>query len=123
VITFTYTNVAPNVRYLALIGIQENGSVHWYYPGDDGSQSIPIRSDVVDEPLGDGIRLEMHHASGWLRITAIFSSNPIAKPTIVQAVQALGIEHPAAAKELSPLSLADSNVLEHSVLIDIVSSE
>jgi hypothetical protein len=123
VITFTYTNAAPGIRYLALFGVQEDGLLRWYYPEEDGSESIPIRSDTVDEPLGDGIRLGTHHKPGWLRITAIFSSEPIAKVAIEQAVHTLLLERPSAAKDLAPWSLTDRSGLEHSVLINLDSSE
>jgi hypothetical protein len=123
VITFTYTNVSPRIRYLALFGVQEDGTVHWYYPDDDGSESIPVRSDIIDEPFGDGIRLQTHHRPGWLRVTALFSSEPIEKATIEQTVHAALVERPSAAKDLAVWHLTNRSVLEHSLLIDLDSSQ
>jgi hypothetical protein len=118
VITFTYTNVRPGIRYLALFGVQEDGRVRWYYPGYGAHASIPIPGDVIDEPLGDGIRLAVHHRDGWLRVTAVFSPEPIDTRTLERAVQELA-GRPEALRRLEPLGLASAAALEHSVLTAI----
>jgi hypothetical protein len=118
IITFTYTNVTPGVGYMALFGLQEDGSVHWYYP-ERGGQSIAIRSDAMDEPLGDGIRLRMRHTSGWLRITALFSVEPLETKTVEEALGALS--PPSSARALTSL-MPGTNVLEHSLLIEVRNS-
>ncbi len=71
VVTFTYTNLRKGMRYLALLGIQEGGTVRWYYPGPESDRSILIEPERVDEPLNDGIRLSIFHRAGWLRVAAI----------------------------------------------------
>jgi hypothetical protein len=135
VLTFTYTNVHPATRFLVLLGIQPAGTgrgehqptedrrdirwyIRWYYPGPgEGSASVPIAPGHVDEPLGDGIRLRVHHQPGWLRVTAIFSPAPIDTRVIEDAVRAL-----ADAESLAPLPLPPAaGALEHSLLLDLAS--
>lgn len=77
VITFTYSNLEPSTQYLSLFGIQESKELLWYYPTYDGEQSIKIQTDVIDEPLGDGIDLSVNHKKGALQIVAVFSSVPL----------------------------------------------
>jgi hypothetical protein len=94
IITFSYTSAtdaATPHRYLTLVGVQSDG-LRWYYPGygDDEQQSVGIESGVVDEPLGDGIRLSVHHRPGALRIYALFSPEPLAKQAVARELEALG---------------------------------
>lgn len=146
VVTFSYTNVRPEIRHLALIGIQneppkrepsvrgtlvEHGNqtaqgqppsatdvaIRWYYPGGADAASIPIESDKVDEPLGDGFRLGVHHACGWLRVVALFSERPIGAAALQQAARSAGAG--AGPEELLSSALRDSDVLEHSLLVHI----
>jgi len=117
VVTFTWTDVDPAARYLAILGVQQDGRVRWYYPGDEGAMSIRLERAQIDEPLGDGIRLSVRHAPGWLRVTALFSPRPIAKAEIEDAVRALG-ERKGALEGLAPLPMAEG-VLEHSIRVDI----
>ncbi|MGC4123063.1 MAG: hypothetical protein QM765_52540 [Myxococcales bacterium] len=119
-VTFTYTNAAPGKAYLALFGVQDDGKVRWYYPGYEGTASIAVSSDRVDEPLGDGIRLRTNHAPGWLRVSAVFSSRPIARESIEEAVRSLA-STPSGLHDLVPLPLAGGDLLEHSLLVNVVS--
>lgn len=118
VVTFTYTNVSSRVKYLALFGVQADGEVRWYYPGYQGTQSISIGSEKVDEPLGEGIRLSVNHRPGWLRIVAMFSDEPLDVGLLESAVQNMLVE-PRALRSLEPLSLAGRYVLQHSLLVQI----
>jgi hypothetical protein len=116
VVTFTWTDVDPAARYLAILGVQSDGRVRWYYPDEDAT-SLKLDRALVDEPLGDGIRLAVRHAPGWLRVTALFSPLPLAKAEIEASVRALR-QRPGALEELVPLPLTEG-VLEHSIRVDI----
>lgn len=118
VVTFTYTNLREETRYLALLGIQADGAVRWYYPGPESSQSIPIEADRVDEPLNDGIRLSVFHSAGWMRVTAIFSSQPIEKASVERAVRALAARA-GALEELDPLPLGMEGAFEDSIRVEL----
>jgi len=117
-VTFTYTSADPSRTWLALFGVQEDGQVRWYYPGAEGSASIRVPGGRVDEALGDGIRLSVNHRPGWLRVTAVFSAQPIATRRIEEAVRALA-STPPRLHDLAPLSLGDG-ALEHSLLVNVV---
>ncbi|HEY3450105.1 MAG TPA: hypothetical protein VGK67_27375 [Myxococcales bacterium] len=119
-VTFTYTNAAPGMAYLALFGVQEDGKVRWYYPGYEGTASIRVASDRVDEPLGDGIRIRVNHSPGWLRVSAVFSAQPIARERIEEAVRSLASQ-PSQLHDLAPLPLAGGDLLEHSLRVNVVS--
>jgi hypothetical protein len=118
VVTFTYTNLGEGTRYLALLGIQEDGAVRWYYPGPESSQSIPIEMDRVDEPLNDGIRLSVFHSAGWMRVTAIFSKQPIEKATVERAVRDLA-SRAGALEGLEPLPLSVTGSIEDSIRVEL----
>jgi hypothetical protein len=89
VLAFTYTFAEERPGYLALFGIQEGGEVLWYYPECGQPRSIPIKGGVVDEPLQEGIDLAVNHRPGWLRITALFSDEPIEVDAVEEAVETL----------------------------------
>jgi len=115
VVTFTYTNVASDVGYLTLVGVQEGGLLLWYYPDHGEGESISIDGDRIDEPLADGIRLGVNHRPGWLRISALFSAAPLGREEVEAAMERLGPEP----SELQPLSGLDEEVLEHVFLVEI----
>ena len=118
IVTFTYTNVSDRVRFLVLFGLQEEGTILWYYPGYKGKQSLPISSHRVDHPMDDGIRLSVNHSPGWLRVVAIFSSKPLGVVEIKDAVEKLKAQ-PVAIKKMTPLSLPGKEAREHSFLVEI----
>ncbi len=89
--TFAYTSDDDeDVDYLVLVGQQDDG-LRWYYPGpeidDDQAQSVRVKPRVVDEPMGDGILLEMHHEAGPLRIIAVFSNAPLRRQDVRQLLE------------------------------------
>ena len=120
VITFTYTVFRPGIRYAVIFGVQSDGAIRWYYPGYGGAASVPLRGDRVDEPLGDGIRLKVHHQEGWLRITAIFSAEPIPVAAVGRSLRALMAEHPDMLRNLEPLAIPGTEILQHSLVTHIV---
>ncbi len=86
VVTFTYSNRDPELRYLVLCGIQGE-EVRWYYPQEPDSGAVLIAADRIDEPLGDGIRLAVKHREGPLRIVALFSREPLAGASMTEAAR------------------------------------
>jgi hypothetical protein len=120
VITFTYTNVRPDIRYAAIFGVQADGDIRWYHPGYRGKASILLHGDKVDEPLGDGIRLGVHHTAGWLRITAIFSTDAIPVESVRRAVRLKVAEGSDALRNLDPLAIPGTETLQHALLTHIV---
>ncbi len=144
-ITFSYTNVRSSIRYLAVLGMQavasrgasevvdadrlppsstgsapQDSVVRWYYPNLEEPGSIPIKSDRIDEPLGDGFQLALHHRCGWLRVVAIFSPDPIAtsdlREALVSLPQPVGSADPFPSLPFAPTV----HVLTHSILLQIV---
>lgn len=121
VVTFTYTSLRPEMRYLALFGIQGGGIVRWYYPGYDDSRSISIQTDRLDEPLGDGIRLSKRHSPGRLRVFAVFLPRAIEKAEIEEAVQRLAAQ-PSTVSGLKPLPLEIRGAVVSSICVELVES-
>ncbi len=90
IITFTYTWTRDGSGYLILFGLQEDvDGPLWYYPDGGQGHSVRIAGNRVDEPLGDGIRLNVNHHPGLLRIVSLFSKNPIDVHSINVAVEKL----------------------------------
>ncbi|MBI5549735.1 MAG: hypothetical protein HY901_38095 [Deltaproteobacteria bacterium] len=118
VVTLVYTNFAPGMRYLAILGVQEGGRIRWYYPDYSEKTSIPVLTGVVDQPLRDGIRLSVFHSPGWLRVTALFSDRPLEKKGIEDAVRGLAAR-PEALHQLEPLRIDGAEVLETTFLVTI----
>ena len=120
IITFSYTRVAKGIGYLALIGLQQDGRLLWYYPDYSEVQSTAIKGDNVDEPLHDGIDLSVNHRPGWLRIVALFSEHPLTKQLIEQRLAQL-TEKQTNIKEKTPLFDAElgQSIDEHSLLLEI----
>ncbi|MCP4679016.1 MAG: DUF4384 domain-containing protein [Deltaproteobacteria bacterium] len=120
IITFSYTCIVPGQGYLAIFGIQESGNILWYYPDYDGTESIEISDNKVDEPLGDGFRLSVNHKPGRLRAFSIFSAEPIDVNAIETAVSEL-LETPGAIEEVIPLKIKgyEDSLMQHSFAIEI----
>ena len=119
ILTFTYTYAKPLPGYLALFGIQAEGDIRWYYPDYDGKRSIEIKGDKIDEPLEDGIDLSVNHTPGWLRITALFSTNPIEVDAIEKTVSQA--KDRKTLKELTPFHITDEKgrMLQYSVIVKL----
>ncbi len=111
-ITFTYTNVEPGLAYLALCGVQDDGQIRWYYPDYGGTQSVAIAADVVDEPLGDGIDLSVHHESGPLQILAVFSRTPLSADVVAAEARRL-VEVSPTPEAFTLEQKAPGSVFEH----------
>lgn len=120
IITFTYTHANEPGGRLALFGIQETGELRWYYPGYKEKMSIAIEGDKVDEPLKDGIALHVNHRPGWLRITALFTQNPLSAEEI-EASTAVLRKDPKRIRALTPITLEKSSTppLQYSVMVNI----
>jgi hypothetical protein len=116
ILTATYTNAQPGRRFLAIVGVQQDGRVKWYYPADPSTGGVALLEDVVDEPLGDGIRLSVRHSPGWLRVTALFSPKPLAAPEVERAIAAIA-SRPDDLPRLVPLSIPGA--VEHSLRVEI----
>lgn len=116
VFTATYTNAHLGRGYAAIFGVQQDGRLRWYYPAEPAGGGIALREDVVDEPLGDGIRLSVRHGAGWLRVSALFSASPLDPGEVERAVTDLA-RRPGALSGLEPLSLPSA--VEHSMLLEI----
>ncbi|MFC1612216.1 hypothetical protein ACFL6C_14730 [Myxococcota bacterium] len=115
-VTFTYTSAAPDLRHLALFGVQENGSLRWYYPDYGEKRSIVIKPDLVDEPLGHGIILRVNHTAGPLRVVALFSSQPL----LATDLEAAFSNSVRAARESIPVALQHgAGVVMHSFTVGV----
>ena len=120
VLTFTYTRVAPGAGYLMLFGWQKDGVVRWYYPDYGEATSVAIAGDKVDEPLDDGIVLGVNHRPGWLRLSALFSEQPLERAAVEAAVETRRARD-GAAWSLEPLSQTGWPVAaeEYSILLEL----
>lgn len=118
-LTFAYTNVAIGIGFLTLFGIQEGGQVRWYYPSYDGNLSVYIEDNRVDEPLGDGIQLEVNHSPGWLRIVALFTVSPLETEAVEAMVRELDREGVAFDSD-SPISWPGLPYIgQHHLLVEL----
>lgn len=119
-VTFTYTNTSKELRHLTLFGLQTDGKLRRYYPGYRDQHSVAIQRNVVDEPLGDGVRLQLHHSAGPLRVIAIFTRQPLAIESIKTVVDQL---EATALHEVSPLPLQLPGALQHSLLLELTTPD
>lgn len=85
VMRFAYTN-RSKMAHLFLVGIDEKYRIKWYEPHPPRMTSIPVRAEVVDEPLSRAVRLKVNHAQGKVRLFAIFSPEPLHAAQVKQAV-------------------------------------
>jgi hypothetical protein len=73
----TVTRTGPAYPYLIVLGLDDEGRKLWYFPVPPSGRSGSAPRDVVDEPLGEAIRLAVNHRPGETRILAVFSSSPL----------------------------------------------
>ncbi len=120
IITFTYTYADSNGGNLALFGIQNKGEIRWYYPEYGEEESIYIKGNKIDEPLGDGISLSVNHNPGLLRIVALFTKEPLSIKEIEAAAEAL-FKETGSIKSMEPLIFKDLDTppTQHSVMLEI----
>lgn len=73
----TVTHSGSAYPYLIVIGLDDEGRRLWYFPVPPTGRSGRAPRDVVDEPLGEAIRLRVNHRPGDVRILAVFSRSPL----------------------------------------------
>jgi hypothetical protein len=73
----TVTHTGSALPYLIVIGLDGEGRRLWYFPVPPTGRSGSAPRDVVDEPLGEAIRLSVNHRPGEVRILAVFSRSPL----------------------------------------------
>jgi hypothetical protein len=114
-ITFSVTCLSDEHRYLTLFGVQDQGNFIRYYPDPEyGEKSYILGRQDVDMPLGDGFLLSSGHLRGSLRITALFSKEPLDWSLIQKLAGQLSLS------KLDPLNLPPGlEVLEHSILLNL----
>jgi hypothetical protein len=110
VLRFAYTNGVPGrgraFDCLFLLGINEQLQPLWYYPHPDEKLSVRIQSgpEAVNVPLPGGVRLEVNHAPGLVRIYGLFSEEPLTVSQVEQRLTELR-EQGAALPEVESLGL------------------
>jgi len=118
-ITFTFTSMHGEYRYLALIGQHNNNrAVTWYYPGPDGQGSITIPTGAPDTPLGDGFLVADSHRPGSLWLTGLFSREPLLTREVEEVL------HKSGGMELSAHNwtedfAANRGVIAHQIRLEI----
>jgi len=107
VIKFAYTN-RSRLPHLFLFGVDEKYAIKWYEPHPPERRSVPVKSDVSDEPLPRAVHLAVNHRAGQLRIFAVFTPRPLATDQVEAAVS-------LAQKRGTPLSRLDALPVQGSV--------
>jgi hypothetical protein len=111
VIGFSYTNLRDDVNYLVLLAVQMDGDLTFYY------KNIPIKQNVIDEPLEDGFELAGVHSVGPLRFISLFSAQPLELNEISQQAKKLqGVDYLPETMKVLSLSV---NLQEHSLLFEM----
>ena len=89
-LVFSVRNAAQSsYRFMMIFGIQDTGSVYWYYPAYNDAQqnpkSVPIEASAETKSLGEEIRHKL--SPGWLRVVGLFSDRPLDVATIERLVE------------------------------------
>ena len=69
----------------------------WYYPAPPTGESGPAPRQVDNAPLGQGIRLNVNHRPGRVRLLAVFSREPLSAEVLFTWIKGLGPRDSAAA--------------------------
>lgn len=85
ILRFAYTN-RSGLRYLFLVGLDEQLRIKWYEPHPPVKESIAVAAHAVDKPLDRAVRLQINHGAGTLRLFALFSARPLSMESIEAAV-------------------------------------
>ena len=77
---FAYTNQQHSgIRYVAVVGRDARGRVHWYHPAyqtpTDRPSSLSIEPGVADRELPEIVFAD--HSAGMLEICALFTAEPL----------------------------------------------
>lgn len=72
-------------------------AITWYYPAPPTGESGPAPRRVDNAPLGQGIRLEVNHRPGRVRLLAVFSQEPLSAEVLFTWIKGLGPRDSAAA--------------------------
>lgn len=72
--------------HLLVVGHQADSAdeeTRWYYPVPPTGRSGLLSENVIEEPLGEAIRLSVNHRPGLLRLVGVFSRTPIAVDRLI----------------------------------------
>ncbi len=85
-----HTTSASKLTYLTMLGVSEKGGLLWYRPlptVGEGEVSMQVRPTTRVEPLGETIRLSVHHKPGNVALFGIFSAAPLKADALESRVQ------------------------------------
>lgn len=88
-------------RFLFLVGIDAAGAPHFY----NETGSVALRAGAREVPLDGAIRLAARHPTGATRLLALFSSAPLTREQVAEAIARGGLDAAAALAD-DPQSLA-----------------
>lgn len=77
-----YLTHDPRFAYVAALGVDAEGSIHWYGPSPASPDPIAARLQATPVPLGESIVLSVNHKPGAVRVHAVFSSEPLGYDTV-----------------------------------------
>ena len=90
-IQFGYRVRGP--RYAVILGVDEAGGVHYYYPTDVALLPTARADSASEETLvRPAVDLAAKHRAGLLRIVGLFSTTPIDPSQLAQAIQAVSAD-------------------------------
>lgn len=69
-------------RYFAAFAKADDGTIIWYFPGDENTKSLKVEENKQRGILAKGIRLGAEHRPGRYELYGIFSSAPLARAQI-----------------------------------------
>jgi hypothetical protein len=87
VLKLLLSNPPDGPAHLFVIGLTEAGEVRYYFPGPREPGSLPVERDVIDMSFGEGIRLEVNHEPGLVRIYSLFSSRTLTLDEVKTALK------------------------------------
>ena len=75
-------------RFLAVVGLDDSGHLHWYHAPPEGGASVPLAPGMVDEVLARSVRLSVNHPLGSVRVWPLVSNRPLEAGEIERQVLA-----------------------------------
>lgn len=86
-VQFAYQNDREELRYLFIVGVDEQGQLIDYFPRPEDEQSLPLTSTTSSlRAIAPSLRLNKRHAAGKLSVWGIFSTQPLTRTQVKQAL-------------------------------------
>lgn len=106
---FAFTTLAQAPGFLAIVGRDAEGRIHWFHPAytdlDDRPQSLPVEAGRADVELGELVKVDP--APGMMAICGLFTDGALDIQTVDVSLEAGADWPPAAVKDCHTVDIQD----------------